>query len=159
MSQKAHILIVIGMVVMMYIAYSLVSRWQDFDKPDNATAPTLIDESIYIQFDSATYGDNCNGRVMDSSIAQRLGVESYEKGGFKRFVVNDNNALEAVKNVCGHTVKCKLTASESALGFDPAPRCDKHLKVSYRCFNFDVRKEATAGYGGDIEIDCTSASK
>jgi hypothetical protein len=159
MSHKTHIFIVIGMVGIMYLLYSLVERLQDYKESGESPDTTLIDETVYIQFEQATFGNNCNGRVMDSSVAERLGVETYGKSGYKRYSVNDNNAISVVSKFCGKVTKCKINVNENTLGFDPAPRCDKNLKLSYRCFNFDIKREAEAPYGGEINIDCSSVSK
>ena len=147
------------MVGIMYLLYAMVVRLQDYKESDTSSSNTLIDETIYIQFEQATFGNNCNGRVMDSSIAERLGVEAYGKGGYKRYSVSDNNAISAVSTLCGKVTKCKISVNENTLGFDPAPRCDKNLKLSYRCFNFDIKREDEAPYGGEVNIDCSSVSK
>lgn len=157
MSHKVHIAIVIGIACMMYLIYSLVARFQAYDTAGETQESSIIDETIYIQFEKATFGYNCNGRVMDVSVAQKLGVAD-PKGGYKRFTVEENNALDAVKKSCGKTKFCKIEVDEGGLGFDPAPRCDKNLQVSYRCFNFDILRQADAPYAGELVIDCNNAS-
>ncbi len=156
MNYKAHIALVAGILVFIG-AIALVGHFRKEAAIEKMNDPALkVDDTIYVNIDSATYGANCNGQ--DAASVYGNAPDASQLGPDGKYLVREGNATEAILRICKQQKKCVVSISESNLGFDPATGCKKSLDVGYRCFSFDTLRKVSAKGGSDLVIDCIPAA-
>lgn len=127
--------------------YVLVSA----DSPKEAPAPQ--DDSAYlIMIESATYGENCTAFIEhNNTLRERSNPPRPQLAPIKQ-----NNTLRLVSSICSGQPECRLYVTPQTVGFDPAPRCAKELRIGYRCFSFDRSREVVILDGNEINFSCNS---
>src|SRR5262245_44420026 len=119
MSFKAHLVVVCGIIIAVYLAWQLLNV---STTPVEVEAPDESEISPYkISVIHASWGLNCNNATDKSNAADKP---------------REDNVLEAVAKACNGKVKCGIPVKESFSGDDSATSCrDKMLEIEYRCFS------------------------
>ncbi len=155
MNYKAHIVLVAAIAVFIGIL-ALVGQMREKAAMDKLNDPALkVDDTFYVDIESATYGTNCHGQDVTSSAAR---PDSSQLGSDGKYRIVSGNATDAVSRLCQQQKTCSISVSERSLGFDPASGCAKSLDVSYRCFSFDKLRTASAAHRDKLTLDCIPAA-
>jgi hypothetical protein len=62
--------------------------------------------------------------------------------------------LADVSEECNGFSWCEIKANEGTFGQPPVGICGKKLKVVYRCYSYDRRREAEVSDGETMMLDC-----
>ena len=154
---KTHILIVVIIVCAMSFAARFVQRFQSDEVIERRETGGVVDQTQYISISQASWGRNCDGQTASLTASEKIGITESGMDGTERYMVPENNALPLVAEKCAKQTACDLTATVNALGFDPAPGCNKELLVQYRCFSYDVTRTKRLTYRASGRLDCRTA--
>jgi hypothetical protein len=80
-----------------------------------------------IQVVAATYGENCNAPA--------------------------GNITGAIGKICNGHGDCAFQVNPATIGFDPASKCEKDLKISYICAPSDGRRTLESGPSVGVHPD------
>lgn len=157
MNLKTHLVIIACFVTAISGIAAVVSVWQDQKIAARNDPALAVDDTIYVNIQSATYGNNCHGQEPGISVVSKPSPETLDASG--RYKINEGNATQSVAALCNGKKKCTLSVSTQTLGFEPAAGCDKSLNVTFRCFNFDSPHEVETKYNNEMIIDCIPTAK
>lgn len=94
----------------------------------------------------ADWGLNCDGKLILSDHGTPAGKGEHS--------VQPDNATEKLREICNNKALCETYVNEETIGFDPAPNCEKHVFVKFRCFDFDRPREMKHMGSRPLVIDC-----
>lgn len=148
-SLKFHAMALGSICVVVVVLYLLIG-------PTDTIAPGDPDQASgdrFVHIVDATWGQNCNTEI---NRLRGLGQATIGEGANKKTLtlVQPNNAIFAVTEMCDDKVKCNILAANDTLGIDPLSTCYKQLIVGYRCFSVDRKWTRKVEQGTLLTIDC-----
>lgn len=146
MPLKIHLIIIMCIVLVVSVAWELTQRLNN-----NTPGATGSTDARRIAITHASLGLNCRGAMVSNTAAQpATGKETVP-------ALREDNVFSAVSLMCNGKTECTVSATDSALGKDPAPDCTpKTLEIEYRCFSYD-RPWSVKSSGGSVKLECRNA--
>ena len=148
-SMKFHAMAVgIICVVVTLLYFLMVPKEQAPYDPDQASGDR------FVRVVDASWGLNCNTEI---NRLRSQGLTTVGEGDKKRplTLVQPNNAMYAVTQLCNEKIKCSILATNETMDLDPLSSCYKDLVVGYRCFSVDRKWTRKAEQGTLLAIDCS----
>jgi hypothetical protein len=154
-SLKFHAIAIAAIVVVITLLYAVIGS----KKPSQA--PTVASDRA-VEVYSATWGEECNQSIQQVMEERKLTPIEKDKNGVviertPLSLVQQNNVLERVSQLCNGRLTCTITPTSKNLGVEPLASCAKKLNLSYRCYNYDRLWNLTIGQGAITVIDCNEA--
>jgi hypothetical protein len=151
-NQKIHAIAIVSICVLITVIYTVLT-------PTPPTAASAANSDRAIEIFDATWGKECNPAItaaMHNPPALTHAADNNAAPPPKLALVQDNNVLTQLSNMCNGQLTCQVKANSETLGVEPIQTCFKHLVVRYRCFSYDRAWDVTTNQGDTLTIDCNA---
>ncbi len=154
MRWKIHAAVIGVITAVFFIGYLLFSP-----TPKTPEQMAVINTSgIRMQIEQASWGLKCNElydayKKRADADAQSDKPPSENPNYSPPVLIQANNVLTKVKELCEGKDTCDITASSDVLG-NVFSDCSKDLEVSWRCFSYDRLQSGKASNGNVLSITC-----